>query len=60
MRDAITSVDIPAVEVHFSDIHNREDFRKISVISKVCIDQVCGLGKDSYLEGLKLLIKFVG
>ena len=60
IRDAITSVDIPTVEVHLSDIHNREEFRKISVISKVCIDQVYGLGKDSYLKGLQLLIKLVG
>ena len=59
IRDAIAAVDIPTVEVHLSDIHNREEFRKISVISKVCIDQVYGLGKDSYLEGLQLLIKFV-
>ena len=60
MRDAITSVDIPTVEVHLSDIHNREEFRQVSVISPVCREQVSGLGKDSYLEGLKLLIKFVG
>ena len=60
IRDAISAVEIPTVEVHISDIHKREDFRKISVISKVCIDQVYGLGKNSYLEGLQLLIKFVG
>ena len=59
IRDTISSVDIPTVEVHLSDINKREEFRQLSVISKVCIDQVFGLGKDSYLEGLKLLIKFV-
>ena len=59
IRDAISAIDIPTVEIHLSDIHNREEFRKISVISKVCIDQIYGLGKDSYLEGLQLLIKFV-
>jgi len=57
IRDAISAVEIPAIEVHLSDIHNREGFRQISVISPVCIDQVSGMGKDSYLEGLKLLLK---
>ena len=60
IRDAISAVEIPTVEVHISDINKREEFRKVSVISPVCVDQVCGLSKDSYLEGLKLLIKFVG
>ena len=60
IRDAISAVEIPTVEVHISDINKREEFRKVSVISPVCVDQVFGLGKDSYLKGLKLLIKFVG
>ena len=60
IRDAIVSVAIPTVEVHLSDIHNREEFRQISVISPVCINQVSGLGKDSYIKGLKLLIKYLG
>ena len=59
IRDTITAVNMPAVEVHLSDIHNREEFRQISVISPVCIDQVIGLGKDSYIRGLKLLFKYV-
>ena len=57
IRDAISSINIPTVEVHLSDISNREDFRKVSVISPVCIKQISGLGKNSYLEGLKLLLK---
>ena len=57
IRDAISAVEIPAIEVHLSDIQNREKFRQISVISPVCVDQVSGMGKDSYLEGLKLLLK---
>ncbi len=57
IRDAISSVNIPAVEVHISDIYDREDFRKISVIAPACIKQFSGLGKLSYLEGLKLLVK---
>ena len=60
IRDAISAVQIPTVEVHLSDIYKREKFRQVSVISQVCVDQVSGLGKDSYLEGLKLLLKFVG
>ena len=58
IRDAISAVGIPTVEVHLSDIHKREDFRQISVISQVCIYQVYGLGKDSYLKGLEHLLKF--
>ena len=56
IRDTISSVEIPTVEVHLSDIHNREEFRQISVISPVCIEQVMGLGKDSYIKGLELLL----
>ena len=60
IRDAISAVQIPTIEVHLSDIHNREKFRQVSVISPVCIEQISGLGKDSYIEGLKLLIKNSG
>ena len=59
IRDTITSVNIPTVEVHLSDIHNREEFRQLSVISPVCIEQVCGLGKDSYIKGLEILLKYL-
>ncbi len=55
IRDAISAVNIPTVEVHLSDIYKREDFRKISVIKPVCIKQICGLGKTGFLEGLKVL-----
>ena len=57
IRDAISSVNIPTVEVHLSDILTREDFRQLSVIKPVCIAQVSGMGKNSYLEGLKILIE---
>ena len=50
IRDAISSTGIPTVEVHLSNIMDREDFRKISVIKDACISQVYGLGKKSYLE----------
>ena len=55
LRDAIAGVDIPTIEVHLSDIHKREDFRKISVIQPVCIKQISGLGKESYFRGIDVL-----
>ena len=55
LRDAISSVQLPAVEVHLSDISKREEFRRHSVIKDVCIAQVSGLGARSYVEGLRLL-----
>ena len=57
IRDAISSINIPTIEVHISDIHNREEFRQRSVISPVCLDQIVGLGKDSYIKGLEILVK---
>ena len=59
IRDTISSINIPAVEVHISDIQNREEFRQISVISPVCIEQVMGLGKDSYIKGLEMLLNYL-
>ena len=55
--DAILSIELPTVEVHLSDLRKREDFRKTSVIAPACIQQVMGLGKNSYLEGFRILIK---
>ncbi|MBQ7667456.1 MAG: type II 3-dehydroquinate dehydratase [Kiritimatiellae bacterium] len=57
LRDAIEVAKLPAVEVHISDIHSREPFRRVSVIRDVCRDQVCGLGLKSYTEGLERLVK---
>ena len=52
LRDAIAAVDIPVVEVHMSNVHAREEFRKTSVLSEVCKGVVCGFGADSYLAAL--------
>ena len=52
LRDAIAAVDVPVVEVHMSNVHAREDFRKTSVLSEVCKGVVCGFGADSYLAAL--------
>mgnify|MGYP001420933343 CR=1 FL=1 len=57
IRDAISAITIPTVEVHLSDLRSREDFRQRSVISSVCIGQISGLGKQSYIEGIKFLTK---
>ena len=61
IRDAIEAVSdyLPFVEVHMSDIHSREDFRKISVITEVCKKQISGYGKDSYKMGIDLLLKIL-
>lgn len=56
LRDAISAVEIPTVEVHLSDIHQREDFRKISVIEPVCVAQIAGLGIQSYLKAVEFLV----
>ena len=55
IRDSISAVGIPTVEVHLSDIHSREEFRQKSVISSVCIGQISGMGKQSYTEAILLL-----
>ena len=59
IADAIDCIDVPVAEVHLSNIHEREDFRKISVIAPNCIGQIAGLCKDSYIEGVKLIIERV-
>lgn len=58
LRDAIAALGLPAVEVHLSDISKREEFRRISVIAPVCVDQISGLGLKSYLLGLQRLLEF--
>lgn len=56
LHDALKGILLPAVEVHLSDIQSREDFRKISITRPACIDQISGLGADSYLRGIDRLL----
>ncbi len=53
IRDAIAAVGKPAIEVHLSNIHNREDFRRHSYIAPVATGQISGLGYQGYLLALR-------
>ncbi len=57
LRDAIASVKPPCIEVHLSEISEREEFRQISVIKDVCIQQIKGKGLNSYLEAIDFFSK---
>ena len=59
IRDALTGVGIPFVEVHLSNIHGREPFRRQSLFSDVAIAQVAGFGPQSYTVALRGLVEFL-
>ena len=56
IRDAIAAIDVPVIEVHISNIHQREEFRHTSVLAPVAMGQICGLGVESYLAALEAII----
>ena len=57
IRDAIEAIDVPAIEVHISNIYAREEFRHKSVIAPVCTGQITGLGWFGYILAIESLIK---
>ncbi len=59
IRDALSAISIPTVEVHLSNIHAREEFRKHSFIAPVCIGQICGFGPYSYTGALQVIVSYL-
>ena len=59
IRDAVSAVNVPTVEVHLSNIYAREEFRHKSLIAPVAKGQICGFGKLSYVLGLEAAISLI-
>lgn len=59
IRDALLAVEIPTVEIHLSNIHKREEFRKTSLTAPACIGQITGFGENSYKLGLIAIIDYL-
>lgn len=59
IRDAILAIKTPAIEVHLSNIHSREEFRQKSFVAPVCIGQIAGFKKDSYTLALRAMVNYL-
>lgn len=59
IRDAISAVNLPTVEVHMTNIYKREEFRHNSYLAPVCIGQISGFGVNSYKLGLNAIVNFI-
>ena len=59
LRDAIAGTGLPAVEVHISNIYQREEFRKQSLLAEVAVGQITGFQVDSYLLGLRAAVNYL-
>ena len=56
LHDAIRSINIPVIEIHISNVHAREDFRRHSFLAPACLGVICGFGLDSYRLGIEALL----
>lgn len=59
LRDAISAIEIPVIEVHLSNVYAREEFRHVSMISAVCKGKITGFGWNSYMLGLRALAEML-
>jgi len=60
LMDAITSVELPVIELHLSNVHAREEFRHKSYISKVSVGLICGFGAKGYDLALEAMVAYLG